>query len=97
MRTWPCCASETTGFRLQGPGLPILSTLGPSPASVSTAGCGDIDPYTPCIRERLSTPCDEGYARSMMRGSTTLKNAVGLVCMHSNPLLYSVGLDTVGV
>src|SRR5215212_9464412 len=41
-----------------------------------TAGCGDIDPCTPCICERLSTPCDEGYARSMMRGSTTLKNAV---------------------
>jgi hypothetical protein len=41
-----------------------------------TAGCGDIDPCTPCICERLSTLCDEGYARSMMRGSTTLKNAV---------------------
>ena len=42
-----------------------------------TAGCGDIDPCTPCICERLSTPSDEGYARSMMRGSTTLKTAEG--------------------
>src|SRR5215216_5262897 len=42
-----------------------------------TAGCGDIDPCTPCIGERLSTPSDEGYARIMLRGSTTLKTAVG--------------------
>jgi hypothetical protein len=42
-----------------------------------TAGCGDIDPYTPCICERLSTPTDEGYARIMLRGSTTLETAVG--------------------
>jgi hypothetical protein len=41
-----------------------------------TAGCGDIDPCrTPCICERLSTPSDEGYARIMLRGSTTLKTA----------------------
>ena len=36
-----------------------------------TAGCGNIDPCTPCVCERLSTPSDEGYARSMLRGSTT--------------------------
>ena len=42
-----------------------------------TAGCGDIDPCTPCMCEWSSTPSDEGYARSMMRGSTTLKTAVG--------------------
>src|SRR5215211_517964 len=42
-----------------------------------TAGCGDIDPCrTPCTCERLSTPSDEGYARIMLRGSTTLKTAV---------------------
>src|SRR5215204_3104696 len=42
-----------------------------------TAGCGDIDPCrTPCICERLSTPSDEGYARIMLHGSTTLKTAV---------------------
>ena len=41
-----------------------------------TAGCGDIDPCTPCICERLSTPSDEGYAPIMLRGSTTLKTAV---------------------
>ena len=42
----------------------------------STAGCGDIDPCTPCICERLSTPSDEGYARIVLRGSITLKTAV---------------------
>ena len=31
-----------------------------------TAGCGDIDPCTPCIYEWLSTPYDEGYARNML-------------------------------
>src|SRR5215210_6935470 len=42
-----------------------------------TAGCADIDPCrTPCICERLSTPSEEGYARIMLRGSTTLKTAV---------------------
>ena len=42
-----------------------------------TAGCGDIDLCTPCICERLSTPSAEGYARIMLRGSITLKTAVG--------------------
>jgi hypothetical protein len=46
-----------------------------------TAGCGDIDPCTPCICERLSTPSDEGYARITLRGSTTLKTAVGLMSL----------------
>src|SRR5215208_7876165 len=42
-----------------------------------TAGCGDIDPCrSPCTCERLSTPSTEGYARIMLRGSTTLKTAV---------------------
>jgi mannose-1-phosphate guanylyltransferase len=41
-----------------------------------TAGCADIDPCTPCTCERLSAPSDEGYARIMLRGSTTLKTAV---------------------
>src|SRR5215208_6193648 len=41
-----------------------------------TAGCGDIDPCrSPCTCERLSTPSTEGYARIMLRGSTTLKTA----------------------
>src|SRR5215210_6676817 len=45
--------------------------------SATTAGCADIDPCrTPCICERLSTPSEEGYARIMLRGSTTLKTAV---------------------
>src|SRR5215211_6883175 len=42
-----------------------------------TASCADIDPCTPCTCERLSAPTDEGYARIMLRGSTTLKTAVG--------------------
>jgi hypothetical protein len=42
-------------------------------------GCADIDPCTPCTCERLSAPSDEGYARIMLRGSTTLKTAVGPV------------------
>src|SRR5215212_7842185 len=42
----------------------------------TTAGCGDIDPCrSPCTCERLSTPSTEGYARIMLRGSTTLKTA----------------------
>src|SRR5215208_1346005 len=42
-----------------------------------TAGCGDIDPCrSPCTCERLSTPSTEGYARIMLRRSTTLKTAV---------------------
>ena len=32
--------------------------------------------------ERLSTLSEEGYARSVMRGSTTLKTAVGLERKH---------------
>jgi hypothetical protein len=43
---------------------------------LSAAGCGDIDPYAPCMCERVSTPSNEGYARIMLRGSTTLKTAV---------------------
>jgi hypothetical protein len=43
-----------------------------------TAGCSDIDPSTPCIYARLSTPTEEGYARIMLRGSTTLATAVEL-------------------
>src|SRR5215213_1020857 len=45
--------------------------------SFSTAGCGGIDPCTPGICERLSTPSDESYARIMLRRSITLKTAVG--------------------
>src|SRR5215208_3037317 len=46
-------------------------------STAPTAGCGDIDPCrSPCTCERLSTPSTEGYARIMLRGSTTLKTAV---------------------
>jgi hypothetical protein len=45
--------------------------------SMHTAGCADIDPCTPCICKRSSTPFDEGCAHIMLRGSTTLKTAVG--------------------
>src|SRR5215210_5284361 len=49
----------------------------PERTDPNTAGCADIDPCrTPCICERLSTPSEEGYARIMLRGSTTLKTAV---------------------
>src|SRR5215212_1339436 len=41
-----------------------------------TAGCGGIDPCTPGICERLSTPSDESYACIMLRRSITLKTAV---------------------
>ena len=39
-------------------------------------GCGGIDPCTPGICERLSTPSDESYACIMLRRSITLKTAV---------------------
>src|SRR5215213_7166433 len=42
-----------------------------------TAGCCGIDPCTPGICERLSTPSDESYACIMLRRSITLKTAVG--------------------
>jgi hypothetical protein len=48
------------------------STLAP------TAGCGGIDPCTPGICERLSTPSDESYACIMLRRSITLKTVVGV-------------------
>jgi hypothetical protein len=70
------------------------------PGSSTTAGCGDIDPCAPCMCERVSTPSNEGYARIMLRGSTTLKTAVEsqdstkeprcLACLRS--LLPRVGL-----
>src|SRR5215213_5307292 len=44
--------------------------------SFSTAGCGGIDPCTPGICERLSTPSDESYSCIMLRRSITLKTAV---------------------
>jgi hypothetical protein len=43
----------------------------------TTAGCGGIDPCTPGICERLSTPSDESYACIMLRRSITLKTVVG--------------------
>src|SRR5215217_3492644 len=39
---------------------------------VNTAGCADIDLCRPCTCERLSALSDDGYARIMLRGSTTL-------------------------
>jgi hypothetical protein len=45
----------------------------------ATAGCADIDPCSPCTCERLSAPSDEGYARIMLRGSTALKTAAGMM------------------
>src|SRR5215210_2425342 len=60
------------GSAMSAPSLWILGDVLPP-----TAGCADIDPCrTPCICERLSTPSEEGYARIMLRGSTTLKTAV---------------------
>jgi hypothetical protein len=61
-----------------GPSAPI--SIDPSlhiqfQQTTDTAGCGDIDPCTPCICERLSTPSEEAYARIMLRGSTTLNTA----------------------
>src|SRR5215210_4568610 len=54
--------------------------------SATTAGCADIDPCrTPCICERLSTPSEEGYARIMLRGSTTLKTAEDFALALLNP------------
>ena len=42
-----------------------------------TAGCGDIDPYTPCRCGRLSNPSDGTLcACIMLCGSTSLKPAV---------------------
>jgi hypothetical protein len=65
------------GLFAQRDDAPVLLYVTRSPSHVHpTAGCGDIDPCrTPCICERLSTPSDEGYARIMLRGSTTLKTA----------------------
>jgi hypothetical protein len=54
----------------------------------STAGCGDVDPCRmPCICERLSTPSSEGYARIMLRGSTTPNNR----CWYKESLRSSRG------
>jgi hypothetical protein len=72
--TWACC-------RILSPLVVALEFLIPLLRNevlvlVSTAGCGDIDPCTPCMCERVSTPSDEGYARIILRGSTTLKTAL---------------------
>ena len=47
----------------------------------------DVDPCTPCVCERLSTPSEEGYARIVLCGSTILKTAL-------EPSQHYLGINT---